>query len=59
MEIVFYGGNFNFLENRDVLGFGADMIVSRRDFGIGPLIPSTIAGDEVRIRIEAEFLREE
>ncbi|PIW29542.1 MAG: polyisoprenoid-binding protein [Rhodobacterales bacterium CG15_BIG_FIL_POST_REV_8_21_14_020_59_13] len=59
MDIVFYGGNFNFLENRDVIGFGADMVVSRSDYGIGPLIPATIAGDEVRIRIEAEFLRDE
>lgn len=59
MNIDFYGGNFNFLENRDVIGFGADMVVSRSEFGIGQLIPSAIAGDEVRIRIEAEFLREE
>lgn len=59
MDIVFYGGNFNFLENRDVIGFGADMIVSRSEFGVGQLIPAAIAGDEVRIRIEAEFLREE
>ncbi|WP_421785916.1 YceI family protein [Hyphobacterium sp.] len=58
MDIEFYGGNFNFLENRDAIGFGADMLVSRSDFGIGPLIPSAIASDEVRIRIEAEFLRE-
>ncbi|WP_421792368.1 YceI family protein [Hyphobacterium sp.] len=59
MDIVFYGGNFNFLENRDVIGFGADMVVSRSEFGIGQLVPAGIAGDEVRIRIEAEFLREE
>ncbi len=59
MDIVFYGGNFNFLENRDVIGFGADMVVARSDYGIGPFIPSAIAGDEVRIRIEAEFLRRE
>ncbi|WP_420431439.1 YceI family protein [Hyphobacterium sp.] len=58
MEIVFYGGNFNFLENRDVIGFGADMVLSRSEFGIGQLIPSAIASDEVRIRIEAEFLQE-
>lgn len=58
MEIVFYGGNFNFLENRDVIGFGADMVLSRNEFGIGQLVPSAIASDEVRIRIEAEFLRE-
>ena len=59
MDITFYGGNFNFLENRDVIGFGADMVVSRSDYGIGPFIPAAIAGDEVRIHIEAEFLREE
>ncbi len=59
MDITFYGGNFNFLENRDVIGFGADMVVARGDYGIGPFIPAAIAGDEIRIRIEAEFLREE
>ena len=59
MHIEFYGGNFNFLESRDAIGFGADMMVSRSDYGIGQLIPAAIAGDDVRIRIEAEFLRED
>ncbi len=57
MEVEFYGGNFNFLEGRDALGFAGDMVIDRRDFGVGNL-PATIAGNEVRIHIEAEFLKE-
>jgi len=59
LDIRFYGGTYNFLENTDMIGFGADAILSRREFGIGGFIPAAIAGDEVRIRIEAEFLLEE
>jgi polyisoprenoid-binding protein YceI len=59
MNIHFYGGTYNFLENSDMIGFAADMVLSRREFGIGSFIPSAIAGDEVRIRIEAEFLLED
>ena len=57
MDVRFYGGNFNFLEGRDAVGFSGDMIVDRTEFGIGFLPPGLI-GDEVRIHIEAEFLRE-
>ena len=38
------------------MGFGADLIIDRNDFGVGQLPPGFI-GDEVRVRIEAEFLR--
>lgn len=57
MDIEFYGGLFNLLEGRRAIGFGADLVVDRTAFGIGNL-PETIVGNEVRIRIEAEFLRE-
>jgi len=57
LEIDFYGGVFNLLEGRDALGFGADLVVDRSAFGIGGL-PESVVGHEVRIRIEAEFLRE-
>lgn len=55
MMIEFYGGNYNFLESREAIGFGADMVIERTDFGIG-FLPDGIAGDTIRIRIEAEFL---
>ncbi|MCW5724141.1 MAG: YceI family protein [Maricaulaceae bacterium] len=58
MRIEFYGGLFNLLEGRDTIGFGADLTVSRSDFGIGALVPPPFAGDDIQIRIEAEFLRE-
>lgn len=55
MDIEFYGGLFNFLEGRNTIGFGADMVIDRSDFGIGNL-PETVLGREIHIRIEAEFL---
>jgi len=56
LKTEFYGGLFNPLERRRVLGFGADLVIDRTDFGVGRLPPGFI-GDEVRVRIEAEFLR--
>jgi polyisoprenoid-binding protein YceI len=56
LDTEFYGGVFNLLEGRRAVGFGADLIIDRRDFGVGRLPPGFI-GDEVRVRIEAEFLR--
>jgi polyisoprenoid-binding protein YceI len=57
MAIEFYGGSFNMLAGRDTVGFGADMVIDRTDFGIGSL-PAAIVGTEIRIHIEAEFLRQ-
>lgn len=56
LETEFYGGLFNLLEGRRAVGFGADLVIDRSDFGVGRLPPGFI-GDEVRVRIEAEFLR--
>lgn len=56
LETVFYGGLFNPLEGRQAFGFGADLIVDRTKFDVGRL-PGGFIGDEVRIRIEAEFLQ--
>tara|TARA_R110000868_G_scaffold58183_7_gene179830 strand:+ start:27 stop:635 length:609 start_codon:yes stop_codon:yes gene_type:complete len=56
MEIEFYGGSFNMLGGHDMIGFGADMVIDRTDFGVGGL-PASIVGTEIRIHIEAEFLR--
>lgn len=58
LETEFYGGLFNPLEGRRALGFGADMTIDRTEFGIGRL-PGNFIGDEVRLRIEAEFLQSE
>ena len=57
LETEFYGGTFNPLEGAQALGFGADLVIDRTEFGIGNL-PGNFIGDEVRLRIEAEFLRE-
>jgi polyisoprenoid-binding protein YceI len=56
MEIEFYGGSFNILAGSDTVGFGADLVIDRRDFAVGSL-PASIVGTEIRIHIEAEFLR--
>jgi polyisoprenoid-binding protein YceI len=58
LETEFYGGVLNPLEGRQAIGFGADLTVSRSEFSIG-LLPPGFLGDEVRLRIEAEFLRED
>jgi polyisoprenoid-binding protein YceI len=57
LETEFYGGTFNPLEGAQALGFAADMTIDRTDFGVGNL-PGNFIGDEVRLRIEAEFLRD-
>jgi len=57
MDVEFYGSNLSLLEGRRALGFGGDMVIDRSDFGVG-ILPSTIAGNEVRIHIEAEFLKD-
>jgi len=56
LETQFYGGLFNPLEARQALGFGADLVIDRTQFRVGRL-PGNFIGDEVRIRIEVEFLR--
>jgi len=58
LETEFYGGLFNPLEGRRALGFGADTTIDRTEFGIGNL-PGNFIGDEVRVRLEAEFLQSE
>jgi polyisoprenoid-binding protein YceI len=57
LETVFYGGLFNPLEGRQALGFAADLTLDRTQFDIGRL-PGNFIGDEVVLRIEAEFLQE-
>ena len=57
MAIEFYGGSFNMLAGRDTVGFGADLVIDRSDFAVGSL-PASIVGTEIRIHIEAEFLRQ-
>ncbi|MCP2670743.1 YceI family protein [Maricaulaceae bacterium EIL42A08] len=57
LETEFYGGVFNILEGRQALGFGADLVIDRTQYDIGRL-PGNFIGDEVVLRIEAEFLQE-
>jgi len=55
LETEFYGGLFNPLELRQAIGFGADLTIDRTDFGVSGL-GARFAGEQVRLRIEAEFL---
>lgn len=57
MDVRFYGGVFNLLEGRDAIGFAGDLVIDRTEFGVGSL-PQSIVGHEVRVHIEAEFLRQ-
>ena len=55
LETVFYGGVFNPLERRDAIGFRAETVIDRTEYGVGRL-PGGFISDEVRVTIEAEFL---
>jgi len=57
MDVTFYGGNYIFLDGKQALGFSGDMMIDRSDFGVGNL-PTSIVGNEVRIHIETEFLKD-
>ena len=58
METEFYGGVFNPLIGRNMLGFRGYFEVDRTDFGVGRL-PGNFIGDMVRLSIEAEFVARE
>lgn len=58
METEFYGGVFNPLIRRNMLGFRGYFEIDRTDFGVGRL-PGNFIGDMVRLSIEAEFVARE
>lgn len=55
METEFYGGVFNPLVRRNMLGFKGYFEIDRTQFDIGRL-PGNFIGDTVRLSIEAEFI---
>ena len=55
METEFYGGVFNPLVRRNMLGFRGYFEIDRTQFDIGRL-PGNFIGDTVRLSIEAEFI---
>lgn len=55
METEFYGGVFNPLIRRNVLGFRGYFEIDRTGLDIGRL-PGNFIGDTVRLSIEAEFI---
>ncbi len=55
METEFYGGVFNPLIRRNMLGFRGYFEIDRTQFDIGRL-PGNFIGDTVRLSIEAEFI---
>ena len=57
METEFYGGTFNLLERRQAIGFHGEISFDMTGLDMGGLGRRFI-GDEIRISIEAEFLRE-
>lgn len=59
METRFYGGTHNPLEGREALGFQGEFSVPYGEFGVGAFPATNYIGGEVRVRIEAEFLKSE
>jgi polyisoprenoid-binding protein YceI len=57
LDIEFHGGGYNMLVGTDVIGFAADLTIDRGLYGVGNL-PASIVGDEIRVHIEVEFLRQ-
>ena len=55
MLVTFHGGANNLLTGKYTLGFSAEGSFKRSDFGMDAYIP--LVGDEVKIEVEAEFLR--
>ncbi|WP_429911594.1 YceI family protein [Glycocaulis sp.] len=55
METEFYGGVFNPLIQRNMLGFRGYFEIDRTQFNVGRL-PGNFIGDTVRLSIEAEFV---
>ncbi|MFW6413569.1 MAG: YceI family protein [Oceanicaulis sp.] len=45
------------MEGRRALGFSGEITIDRTEFGVGRL-PGNFIGDEVRVLIEAEFLKD-
>lgn len=58
METEFYGGVFNPLIGRNMLGFRGYFEIDRTAFGVGRL-PGNFIGDTVRLSVEAEFIARE
>ncbi|RKP48398.1 polyisoprenoid-binding protein [Trinickia fusca] len=55
LDVTFNGYGANPLTKEDTLGFSAQGHFSRAQFGLATWFPAV--GDEVRVRIEAEFVR--
>jgi polyisoprenoid-binding protein YceI len=55
LDVVFNGGGQDLIRGAYVVGFSASGRISRKAFGVENL--EAIVGDDVRIEIEAEFLR--
>ncbi|KVE35670.1 YceI family protein [Burkholderia sp. TSV86] len=56
LTVTFNGYGGNPLTRQDTLGFSASATFSRAQFGVTSWYPAV--GDEVRVRIEAEFVKE-
>lgn len=56
LHVLFNGSAFDPIRGTDVAGFSATATINRSDFGISAF--SGLVTDEVRIEIEAEFLKQ-
>lgn len=56
LHVTFNGSAYDRIRGADVAGFSATAVINRSDFGVSAY--SGIVTDEVRIEIEAEFLKQ-
>lgn len=58
LDVTFNGAtNFQWLGDRDILGFNAQTVFKRSEFGMGTFVP--YIGDEVSVEFSGEFVQDE
>ena len=56
LDVQFNGTAFDAIRGAQVAGFSASTVIDRTDFGVSAF--SGLVTDEVRIEIQAEFLKQ-
>ena len=59
LDLLYRGTAENPMNKKQTTGFQLSGIIKRSDFGIGGKFPSVMISDEVRIKADGEFLKED
>jgi len=46
------------MDHKPHSGFSATTTISRKDFGIGPNFPAAVVGDDIKLTIELEVVKQ-